>query len=546
MSKKLKKTITPPALAQTAQVQPYLLTDIPGSPSQYLASNPILRRENDPLINHYTALTIPAYWRAVRLLVGTCATLPRSVMQKVEDKRLPSADHPFNKLLNGKPNNYQSAKDFEKALWFHYFNWGNSYAWIERDPASFDPVAIHNVLPTDMVPFRTISIELDDDGNEISRTIDQWYRQLSCQKTYFAADVIHLKYLSYDGQVGLDPVEYHRDTLTRARLFQKHQKKFLKRGTIVSGAVQIPTGLTKQAQQEVIDYLRKHFSGANADENVLVLSDGATLNNAAVSPQQAQFVEQSAKINQEICQITGVTPQAIFEYGRATWANAEQMGEELVKYSLREHIEEFEEEFTSKGLSEADQDAGFYVHINVDGLLRGNKEAQSEILVSEVAGGILTPNEARALSDLPPIDDPSASQLLKPAAPAITAATPTASTGSDDASNITTEDSEQPSDDYGALKPIIDATFQRIERKTEKAFEAKANKPQEERIAWGNAFADEQKKTVIAELKPVFTALTSIKGSAPEVEKVAERYSRAIKRAIIEGSLPKSVKEMIV
>src|SRR5207237_5443130 len=136
-----------------------------------------------------------------------------------------------------------------------------------------------------------------------------------------------------------------------------------------------------------------------------VLTGGAKLTNNTIPPEESQLLESRQFAVIDMCRILRVPPHVVYDLGRATWSNIESMAIEVVKYSLLPWVKKAEQELSSKLLTQAEQDAGYYVNYSVDGLLRGDTATQTNTTLALVNGGLLTANEGRARLDLPPLDD---------------------------------------------------------------------------------------------------------------------------------------------
>src|SRR5439155_5117906 len=188
----------------------------------------------------------------------------------------------------------------------------------------------------------------------------------------------------------------------------------------------------------IVDRLRPTHSGIDSDYSFTTLTGGAKLNNSTIPPEQSQLLQSRQFAVIDMCRILRVPPHVVYDLGRATWANVESMGIEVVKYSLRPWVEKAEQELSSKLLTQKEQDDGYYIRYSVDSLLRGDTATQTNTTLALVNGGILTCNEGRARLDLPPLDDPAANTLRVPVNfPLVTPTdapqkTPTPSTAKDD------------------------------------------------------------------------------------------------------------------
>ena len=348
------------------------------------------------IVNSLTTLQNPAYFRAVNFRAQNMASFPRSVRKDGAEVK-----HRLDRLLKRAPNSYQSPSKFWRTLHFHAAHHANSFAEIERD-SLFNAKAMHIRLPEHVAPFRWIE---DDES------VSQWY-WVGGRKPHIVAfaDMIHLSGLSYDGMTGMDPVWLHYETFERSRLMDRYITRYLIRGSMVRGSIEIPAGVTKDQIATIEEQLRK-FKGADAEEDTLVLSGGATLNNKTLSPEQSQLIEMHQLSTKQIAQLTDVPPHFLFDDAEGKYnSNVEQAGEDVVRYLFRPLIEEAEDELL-KLLTPQEQEDGYEVHIEPCALTRGDRQAETADAVAKKNAGITSGNEARAELGYPASKDPDADKL---------------------------------------------------------------------------------------------------------------------------------------
>jgi HK97 family phage portal protein len=355
------------------------------------------------LINPYSVMSIPAYKRAIAFLSENLACFPRSIVLNKEP--LPEGTtHYLTPLIRLRPNGYQNAFVLWRTWFAHAAQRNNGYMRIERDAANFRPVALHNELPDDVLPFRY--------WPEGTDSPTQYYYVRSRREVLLGMDVLHLQSLGYDGMAGADDVQQHQGTFQLAHTLNKFQTKFLQKGTVIRGAIEVPDGMEDEEIDAMQNRLRRHFYGMEADRDVLILTHGGKLNNATVKPQEAEIIKQGAQVTKQISQITGVPPEFLMEFSESKYNNnLEQMGQNVVRYTFRPWITQAEAEMTMKLLSPAEQDSGFTVHLNPNELIRGDTKTQMEVITTGVKSAVYTKNEGRKILGLPRVADPAADKL---------------------------------------------------------------------------------------------------------------------------------------
>lgn len=356
------------------------------------------------VVNAYTTLGIPPYWRAMNFVANNMATFPRFVARGGTE-----VTHALTPLLKRRPNRYQGPAMFWRTLFFHRAHAGNGYAEIERDRL-YRPVALHVRPPESVVAFWV-------DPGDGSGPAAYYYcgpTRLAEAHIVAAADMIHLSGLSYDGVAGMNPVTVLAEALERARSVDKFMTRYLQRGTVIKAAVQLPAGLDEEQQARVVATIRNHFAGPNADRDIIVLSEGATLNNAGVSAVDAQLIQQAAYTTKQVAQITGVPPVFLYDLTESKYrASTEQDYQAVVRDLFRPLIEQDEDEFSAKLLTDADVAAGLGIELDPSALLRGDTTTTSAVTLAQVAAGVITANEGRAALGYAKSTDPDADKLKR-------------------------------------------------------------------------------------------------------------------------------------
>lgn len=371
--------------------------------SPFYPDYPVAYAVAPTVINSHSILANPAYWQAMRFLSENLASFPRSV-HKNGAKRAPEDEaHPLERLLKRAPNACQNATIFWRTLFFHAAHAGNGYAEIVRDVAG-QPLALRNLIPSDIAPIRF------DRGD--GRGALQYYLHQPTRRVIVGTDVIHLQALGYDGMSGADPASLHSETFQRAATIGRFQTKYLQRGTVIRGAIEIPGETTEEQDKQITNTVQTYFKGPEAERDVLILSGGAKLNNTTISPQESQLIEQGGHVAKQIAQLTGVPPQFLYEFKESQYNNAiEQMGQWIVRFTFRPWIEQTEDELSMKLLSDEEMDDGYRVKLNPDALLRGSTKEQVEVVATAVNAGLETRNEGRRYLGLPKDPDPESDRL---------------------------------------------------------------------------------------------------------------------------------------
>ena len=103
----------------------------------------------------------------------------------------------------------------------------------------------------------------------------------------------------------------------------------------------------------------------------------------------------------QIAAAFGIKPNQINDYEKSSYASSEAQQLAFYVDTLLYIIKQYEEEICNKLLSDEEIANGYYAKFNISVILRADSEKQTQSLKEAVQGSLRTPNEARAMLDLP-------------------------------------------------------------------------------------------------------------------------------------------------
>lgn len=197
---------------------------------------------------------------------------------------------------------------------------------------------------------------------------------------------------------GLSPISAFRTTMETGHAAQSATKDWFTNGASPSGHLK-NTMQTLTAKDAAM--AKERFKASIANQDVLVTGREWDFNQIGVSASDAQFVETLKLTATQIASIYGVAPELIGgESGASmTYANVEQQGIDLLKYTLRPWFVRFEEALSSL------MPRGQYVKFNADAIVRADLKTRMDSHAVALSVGVETQDEARRLEDRPPLTD---------------------------------------------------------------------------------------------------------------------------------------------
>lgn len=341
-----------------------------------------------------TALQVSVVMACVRVIAEGVSQVPFRVMKESADGRvrLPSKQHPLYKILNKKPNRWQSSFEFRETMVINAVLLGNAYAFINR-VGSDEKIAELIFLPTNRV--RT---EILDDGTYLYHITgrDNSIRTLTSKYIW------HFKGPSFDGLIGLNVLNLARESIGLAMAAEESQADLHKNGVKSTGFYSVNAKLNAEQYKSLSAWI---ISQAANTASPMVLDNDAKWQNRTMSGVDAQHIETRAFQIEEICRHFRVMPIMAGQSDKAaTYASAEQMFIAHLVHTLTPWYERLEQSADCQLLTDKELEDGYYCFLDPVGMLRGALKDTAEYLYKLVSIGSMTRNESREKLDLNPID----------------------------------------------------------------------------------------------------------------------------------------------
>jgi HK97 family phage portal protein len=342
------------------------------------------------------AMRCTSVYACVRVLSETLAGLPLIVYERQPgDRRTRAVNHPLYNVLRSAPNDNQTAFELFEMQMGHLCLRGNAYNEIMPGARG----AVDQLLPIhpDLVTpeFTNQGVRYKIKGINGSK-----------DRTLTGDEVMHNKGLSFDGLKGLNPIEYHRETVGMNMAAMEYGARFFENDATPRGVLELEkTFKTDIDRQKYKANLQASQTGENRHK-MMLLENGATYKDIGMSHEDAQFLETRQYGATDIARIFRVPPHMIADLTKATFSNIEHQSLEFVIHTMRPWFVRWEQAIT-RSLIVAPQK--YYVEFLVDALLRGDTKARYEAYKSGIEAGHLTRNEARIMENrnpLPGLDEP--------------------------------------------------------------------------------------------------------------------------------------------
>jgi HK97 family phage portal protein len=342
---------------------------------------------------------------AVRFLAYAWAMCPPSVGRRLPNGgRAAEPGHYAQRVLRN-PNAWQTGFRWRELNMLRACTWGNSCNRIVPGPASF---------ADELWPLHPARIRVIDQASSGELIYEHQPPNGAKPERLMQHEVLHFRGLSSDGFSGMALYQLIRNAVGIALAAEKHAAVFLRKGTRLSGLLSKDGPLTPVVKTAVRESWAALNAGMDNSGNVAVVGDGFKFTPMGTDHQKAQFLELRDFQVGDALRFMGV-PGVVVGYAdkTATYASAKEFFESGgIKHCVLPWVTNFEQEVEKALLLEDGSDR--FIKYNLDVLLRASTKERIETLVKATGRPIMTGNEARAIEDLNPDDDPSMDKVLLP------------------------------------------------------------------------------------------------------------------------------------
>jgi HK97 family phage portal protein len=220
--------------------------------------------------------------------------------------------------------------------------------------------------------------------------------------------MFNLTGLTLDGIHGVSVLTFAREAIGLSLAQEQHGAGVFKRGANVSAAFTLPAGrtLTDDQYNRLKAELEEFRNGGSRDGDTLVLEDGLTYQQMALTAKDAEWLASREFSRVDVCMFFGVPPHLVGITAGNTQlgSSIETQSQGFVTYSLEDSFTGWEEAIGLQLLA-WDKNPALYARFNRNALVRGDINTRWTAYVKAMQWGVMSPNEVRALEDMNPRAD---------------------------------------------------------------------------------------------------------------------------------------------
>jgi HK97 family phage portal protein len=217
-----------------------------------------------------------------------------------------------------------------------------------------------------------------------------------------AGQVVHFfGYNPDDPRIGVPPIESLRRLLAEEHAATTYREQLWRNGARAAGYIRRPADAPEWGEGARIrfkeDWQAQYAGDGPQAGGTPVLEDGMEWLTAAVTPEQAQYLESRKLTREEVAAAYHVPPPMVGILDHATFSNITEQHKMLYQDCLGPWLTMIAEDIELQLLPDLDDSQGVYVEFNIAEKLKGSFDEQARSIQSLVGAPVLTRNEGRAL-----------------------------------------------------------------------------------------------------------------------------------------------------
>lgn len=360
-----------------------------------LLSRSRARRTNRVHVTNETALRNSAVWACLRLRADLVSTFPIDVYRYVNGIQV---EVPKPPVLVGPGGAEVGIKEWMYSTQFDLDRGGNCFGIITERTGVIGPDGRGLPGRIDLVELSTVSVR--GTGSTITKYVIGG-------REYEPWDVWHERQYTVAGvPLGLSPVAYAAWTIEETLSAQQFARDWFAAGAIPLAELKNTAKTIDKSQARIA---REQFKAAVDDSGLFVHGNDWEYKPIQAVASQSAFLDARQYGASEIARFFGCPGDLIdvaVSGSSITYASMTQRNLQFLIMNLGPAVGRREDAFSRKLVS-----GPRFVKLNTDALLRMDPEARARTIGARITNRTLTPDEGRALDNLPPLTEDDLAQF---------------------------------------------------------------------------------------------------------------------------------------
>jgi HK97 family phage portal protein len=344
------------------------------------------RSDSGEMVNEKQAMRVTTAYACINNIAADLAGLPLPVLQQLPDGTIRLAtEHRLFPILERNPNRYMTSVVFRGCMLASVLGWGNSYSFIRRDGAA----RVVELVPLPADKTSPVLLPLSQSAGLVKRKL--MYATTATEDnlpSYIDPEnILHISGLSFDGYVGMSPIQTCKNAFGIALAAEKFGARFFGNGAKASGVLSHPGTLGTEALENLKKSIREILTGENS-LRPLVLEEGIKWEQTTINPNDAQFLETRNFQREEVAALYRMPMHLLQSLERATNNNIEHQSLDYIRTCLRMWAVRIEQEINRKLLAPP-----YFVEHDFNAFQRGDFASQTTGLVLLRNAGVYSAND---------------------------------------------------------------------------------------------------------------------------------------------------------
>lgn len=329
-----------------------------------------------------SALRVSTVLACVKVIAEGVATPQLQVFREnINGRRQLATNIPEFRMLNRRPNEFQTSYEFRKTMTLHAALCGDALAVKVRAPGSN---RVRELIPVEPGKFT-----IDDSIRYEPRY--RCYDKHGMIGVFGIDDVLHMPSLRWELIKGLDALSLAREAVGLSIAAERSQATLHANGGRPSGLLSTPQKLSVEAADRLRESWRQ-FTSSNKN-GTAILDNDFKFQQITMSGVDQQALEQRRFQVEEVCRAFGVMPIMVGHSDKAaTYASAEAMFSAHLIHTLAPWHELWRQRLDEYVL---DGQGPLYVDFDTRYLTQGSMRDRAEWARSMIEMKIMTRNEVR-------------------------------------------------------------------------------------------------------------------------------------------------------
>lgn len=284
--------------------------------------------------------------------------------------------------------------------------YGNAL-WVKYRPAGYS-------APTELWPVSWRNVEVVTGEQQPINAYN--YRSATGTKSFLPDEVVHFKWWSEDGIIGVSPLEPLALTLLLEDAGRRYAAANFVNAARPSSAIINPRPMNTEQREELRSEIRRLYGGPDNAFSVAILDGGVDWKPLSHTAAEAQTIEHRLLNREEVCAVLDVNPAMVHVNDKQALGTAKEVHDGyymdtlaapcgLVEAVLKAQLVQPDEVWFPRS----------YAKFDLDAPMRGNISERSQAYQRFQQAGVYSQDELRALEDLEPIGTPESEAVWAPA-----------------------------------------------------------------------------------------------------------------------------------